>query len=103
MLFELHASGTLCPFCWSYSIDNAIISICDVICIGNGFAYAEYDDGGYERNRGYARGGRGRGRGRGFRGRGRGGFNGPQVDAQYDAGGYNQEAPRGTSIIWLFS
>ncbi|KAL0360505.1 UNVERIFIED_CONTAM: hypothetical protein Sradi_3735000 [Sesamum radiatum] len=61
---------------------------------GNGFASSEFDDGGYERNRGYARG-RGRGRGRSFRGRGRGGYNGPQVDAQYDAGGYNQEAPRG--------
>ncbi|KAK4390834.1 hypothetical protein Sango_2146700 [Sesamum angolense] len=61
---------------------------------GNGFASSEFEDGGYERNRGYARG-RGRGRGRSFRGRGRGGYNGPQVDAQYDAGGYNQEAPRG--------
>ncbi|KAL0438378.1 UNVERIFIED_CONTAM: hypothetical protein Slati_2320800 [Sesamum latifolium] len=62
---------------------------------GNGFASSEFEDGGYERNRGYARG-RGRGRGRSFRGRGRGGYNGPQVDAQYDAGGYNQEVPRGT-------
>ncbi|KAL0314535.1 UNVERIFIED_CONTAM: hypothetical protein Sangu_2297900 [Sesamum angustifolium] len=61
---------------------------------GNGFASSEFEDGGYERNRGYARS-RGRGRGRSFRGRGRGGYNGPQVDAQYDAGGYNQEAPRG--------
>ncbi|KAL1542874.1 ribonuclease P protein subunit p25-like protein [Salvia divinorum] len=61
---------------------------------GNGFAYAEYDDGGYERNRGYARG-RGRGRGRSFRGRGRVGYNGPPGDAQHDAGNYNQEAPRG--------
>lgn len=62
---------------------------------GNGFASAEYEDGGYEMNRGYARG-RGRGRGRNFRGgRGRGGYNGPQMDAQHDAGGYNEEAPRG--------
>ncbi|XP_011083442.1 ribonuclease P protein subunit p25-like protein [Sesamum indicum] len=61
---------------------------------GNGFASSEFEDGGYDRNRGYARG-RARGRGRSFRGRGRGGYNGPQVDAQYDAGGYNQEAPRG--------
>ncbi|XP_073023699.1 uncharacterized protein [Primulina eburnea] len=61
---------------------------------GNGFASSEYDDGGYERNRGYFRG-RGRGRGYGYRGRGRGGYNGPQVDNQYNAGGYDQEAPRG--------
>ncbi|KAK6131318.1 hypothetical protein DH2020_034947 [Rehmannia glutinosa] len=60
----------------------------------NGYPPAEYDDGGYERNRGYPRG-RGRGRGRSFRGRGRGGYNGPQMDAQHDAVGYNQEAPRG--------
>lgn len=59
---------------------------------GNGYSAAEYDNGGWEGNRGYA-GGRGRGRGRNFRGRGRGGFNGPAVDTQYDAGGYNQEAP----------
>lgn len=59
---------------------------------GNGYPAAEYDNGGWEGNRGYARG-RGRGRGRNFRGRGRGGFNGPAVDTQYDAGGYNQEAP----------
>ncbi|KZV16541.1 hypothetical protein F511_11373 [Dorcoceras hygrometricum] len=62
---------------------------------GNGFASAEYEDGGYERNRGYSRG-RGRGRGYGYRGRGRGGYGGPQVDNQYNAGGYDQEAPRGT-------
>ncbi|KAL3641021.1 hypothetical protein CASFOL_015989 [Castilleja foliolosa] len=62
---------------------------------GNRFAPAEYDDGGYERNRGFPRG-RGRGRGRNFRGRGRGGYNGPpQMDAQHDEGGYNQDAPRG--------
>lgn len=59
---------------------------------GNGFVSAEYEDGGWDRNRGYARG-RGRGRGRGFRGRGRGGYNSPQVDAQQDMGGYNQEPP----------
>ncbi|KAF7139090.1 hypothetical protein RHSIM_Rhsim07G0249400 [Rhododendron simsii] len=58
---------------------------------GNGYPAAEYDDGGWEGNRGYARG-RGRGRGRNFRGRGRG-FNGHPVDTQYDAGGYNQESP----------
>ncbi|PHT28158.1 hypothetical protein CQW23_32239 [Capsicum baccatum] len=57
---------------------------------GNGFMPAEYDDGGYDRNRSYGRG-RGRGRGRSFRGRGRGGYNGPQ-DVQLDAGFYNQEA-----------
>ncbi|XP_051124368.1 uncharacterized protein LOC127246824 [Andrographis paniculata] len=61
---------------------------------GNGFASAEYEDGGYERNGGYPRG-RGRGRGRNFRGRGRGGYNSPQFDSQYDAGGYVHEAPRG--------
>ncbi|XP_017981311.1 PREDICTED: uncharacterized protein LOC18591606 isoform X1 [Theobroma cacao] len=58
---------------------------------GNGFVSVEYEDGGWDRNRGYARG-RGRGRGRGFRGRGRGGYNGPQVDRQQDVG-YNYEAP----------
>ncbi|XVF11577.1 hypothetical protein REPUB_Repub08aG0039200 [Reevesia pubescens] len=58
---------------------------------GNGFVSAEYEDGGWDRNRGYARG-RGRGRGRGFRGRGHGGYNGPQFDRQQD-GGYNYEAP----------
>ncbi|KZV20119.1 hypothetical protein F511_00976 [Dorcoceras hygrometricum] len=63
---------------------------------GNGFTTYEYDDGGYEQNRVYARGNwRGRGRVRNFRGRGRGGYNGPQVDNQYDAGGYNQDVPRG--------
>ncbi|XP_057773768.1 5'-3' exoribonuclease 2-like [Salvia miltiorrhiza] len=51
---------------------------------GNGYAPAEFDDGGYDRNRGYPRG-RGRGRGRNFRGRGRGGYY--QSDAQNDAGG----------------
>ncbi|KAL6493008.1 hypothetical protein OROGR_032767 [Orobanche gracilis] len=60
---------------------------------GNGFALGEYEDGGYDRNRGYGRG-RGRVRGGNFRGRGRGGYNGPQMDAQQDAGDYNQEAPR---------
>ncbi|XP_057503041.1 glycine-rich cell wall structural protein 2-like [Actinidia eriantha] len=59
---------------------------------GNGYAAAEYEEGGWDRNRGYGRG-RGRGRGRNFRGRGRGGYNGPHVDTQPDAGGYNQEAP----------
>ncbi|XP_010320442.1 uncharacterized protein [Solanum lycopersicum] len=58
---------------------------------GNGFMPAEYDDGGYDRNRSYGRG-RGRGRGRSSRGRGRGGYNGPQ-DVQQDGGFYNQEAP----------
>lgn len=59
---------------------------------GNGYPAAEYDDGGWDGDRGYARG-RGRGRGRNFRGRGRGGYNGPQFDMQQDARGYNQEAP----------
>ncbi|KAF8022665.1 hypothetical protein BT93_F0243 [Corymbia citriodora subsp. variegata] len=58
---------------------------------GNGFVNSEYDDGGWDRNQGYARA-RGRGRGRGFRGRGRGGFNGPYADTQQDRG-YNQEPP----------
>nr|XP_016497942.1 PREDICTED: ATP-dependent RNA helicase A-like isoform X2 [Nicotiana tabacum]XP_033508040.1 ATP-dependent RNA helicase A-like isoform X2 [Nicotiana tomentosiformis] len=58
---------------------------------GNGFMPAEYDDGGYDRNRSYGRG-RGRGRGRNFRGRGRGGYGGA-LDTQQDAGGYIQEAP----------
>ncbi|KAL8459183.1 hypothetical protein ACS0TY_036597 [Phlomoides rotata] len=61
---------------------------------GNGFESTEIEEGGYERNRGYARG-RGRGRGRSFRGRGRGGYYNNQFDSQNDAGGYNQEAPRG--------
>ncbi|KAG8377970.1 hypothetical protein BUALT_Bualt08G0089200 [Buddleja alternifolia] len=65
---------------------------------GNGFAPGEYEDGGYEQDRGYARG-RGRGRGRSFRGAGRGGYNGPQMDTQYDAGGYNQVVPRGTASL----
>ncbi|OIV89236.1 hypothetical protein TanjilG_24386 [Lupinus angustifolius] len=56
---------------------------------GNGFISADYEDGGWDRNRG-----RGRGRGRGFRGRGRGGYNGPQNDIQHD-GGYNQDVPHG--------
>ncbi|KAK4751305.1 hypothetical protein SAY87_004787 [Trapa incisa] len=56
-----------------------------------GYGNAEYDDGGYDRNRGYPRG-RGRGRGRGFRGRGRGGYNGPQVDVHQDRG-YNFDPP----------
>ncbi|GFY95804.1 alba DNA/RNA-binding protein [Actinidia rufa] len=59
---------------------------------GNGYAAAEYEDGGWDRNRGYARG-RGRGRGLYYRGHGRGGYNGPHVDNQPDAEGYNQEAP----------
>ncbi|XP_027092288.1 uncharacterized protein LOC113748941 [Coffea eugenioides] len=59
---------------------------------GNGFVSAEYEDGGWDHNRGYGRG-RGRGRGRNFRGRGRGGYNGPLVDTLEDTGGYNQEAP----------
>lgn len=61
---------------------------------------AEYDDGGYDRNRSYGRG-RGRGRGRSSRGRGRGGYNGPQ-DVQQDGGFYNQEAPmqgRGRALL----
>ncbi|XP_073146091.1 uncharacterized protein [Henckelia pumila] len=60
---------------------------------GNGFASVEYNDGGYEQNRGYMV--RGRGRARNFHGRGRGGYNGPQVDAQYDSGNYYQDAHRG--------
>ena len=62
---------------------------------------AEYEDGGWDHNRGYGRG-RGRGRGRNFRGRGRGGYNGPLVDTLEDTGGYNQEAPpqgRGTQLF----
>ncbi|GFZ10479.1 alba DNA/RNA-binding protein [Actinidia rufa] len=59
---------------------------------GNGYAAAEYEDGGWDRNRGYSRG-RGRGGGRNFHGRGRGGYSGPQVDPQLDARSYNQEAP----------
>ncbi|KAE8690327.1 hypothetical protein F3Y22_tig00110895pilonHSYRG00066 [Hibiscus syriacus] len=59
---------------------------------GNGFVSTEYEDGGWDRFRGYARG-RGRGRGRGYRGRGRGGYNGPHFDRQQDdgrgRGGYN--------------
>ena len=55
---------------------------------------AEYDDGGWDQNRGYPRG-RGRGRGRGSRGRGRGGYyyNGPLVETQQNMGGYNRGPP----------
>lgn len=69
---------------------------------GNGFISADYENGGWDRNRGSVRG-RGRGRGRGFRGRGRGGYNGPQFDVQQD-GGYNQDVPqgRGTSLIHFY-
>ncbi|XP_062099378.1 uncharacterized protein LOC133805262 isoform X2 [Humulus lupulus] len=61
---------------------------------GNGFASADYEDGGWDmsRNNSRGRGFRGRGRGRNFRGRGRGGYNGTYVDTQQD-GDYNQEAP----------
>ncbi|XP_052202147.1 uncharacterized protein LOC127807943 [Diospyros lotus] len=59
---------------------------------GNGFATAEYDDGGWDGNRGYMRG-RGRGRGRNSRGRGGRGYNGPRFDMQQDVGNYNQEGP----------
>ncbi|KAM7256017.1 hypothetical protein ACFE04_011758 [Oxalis oulophora] len=59
---------------------------------GNGYVSNEYEDGGYDRNRGYPRG-RGRGGGRGFRGRGRGGYGGPHIDEQQDGGDYNNEAP----------
>lgn len=54
----------------------------------------EYEDGGWDQNRGYSRG-RGRGRGRGFRGHGRGGYsyNSPMVDPQENAGGYNRGPP----------
>ena len=54
--------------------------------------FSEFEDGGWDRPRGYSRG-RGRGRGRNFRGRGRGGYSGPQIDLQHDADGYDQEAP----------
>ncbi|XP_054817940.1 uncharacterized protein LOC129317630 [Prosopis cineraria] len=57
----------------------------------NGFISTDYEDGGWDRNRGNVRG-RGRGRGRGFRGRGRGGYNDSLVDMQQD-GGYSQDAP----------
>ncbi|XP_043809572.1 ribonuclease P protein subunit p25-like protein isoform X2 [Manihot esculenta] len=57
---------------------------------GNGFV-PEYEDGGWDRNRGHFRG-RGRGRGRSFRGRGRGGYNGPYADMLQD-GGYNYDPP----------
>ncbi|KAI9109088.1 hypothetical protein K1719_019711 [Acacia pycnantha] len=56
----------------------------------NGFISNDYEDGGWDRNRGIVRG-RGRGRGRGFRGRGRGGYNDSPVDMQ--DGGYMQDAP----------
>ncbi|KAK9740056.1 hypothetical protein RND81_03G007900 [Saponaria officinalis] len=61
---------------------------------GNGFVPLEYEDGGWDQNRGYPRG-RGRGRGRSFRGRGRGGYgyNGPMDDSQHYDGGYNRGPP----------
>lgn len=61
---------------------------------GNGFMSSEYDDGGWDQNRGYPRG-RVRGRGRGSRGRGRGGYNynGPLVETQQNMGGYNRGPP----------
>ncbi|KAG8494301.1 hypothetical protein CXB51_011659 [Gossypium anomalum] len=62
---------------------------------GNAVVSAEYDDGGWDRNHGYASG-RGRGRGRGSQGSGRGGYNGPQV-GRLDDGGYNYGAlPQGS-------
>ncbi|XP_012447730.1 uncharacterized protein LOC105770911 isoform X1 [Gossypium raimondii] len=62
---------------------------------GNAVVSAEYDDGGWDHNHGYASG-RGRGRGRGSQGSGRGGYNGPQVGRLED-GGYNYEAlPQGS-------
>ncbi|KAG4200006.1 hypothetical protein ERO13_A05G184000v2 [Gossypium hirsutum] len=61
---------------------------------GNAVVSAEYDDGGWDRNHGYASG-RGRGRGHGSQGSGRGGYNGPQVGRLED-GGHNYEAlPQG--------
>ncbi|KAA8537482.1 hypothetical protein F0562_027090 [Nyssa sinensis] len=69
------------------------------VTYGNGFASAEYEDGGWDRNRGYATG-RGRGRGRNFRGRGKGGYNGPQVDAQQDSGVYNHEPPVQACVLY---
>ncbi|TYJ34846.1 hypothetical protein E1A91_A05G196500v1 [Gossypium mustelinum] len=62
---------------------------------GNAVVSAEYDDGGWDRNHGYASG-RGRGRGHGSQGSGRGGYNGPQVGRLED-GGHNYEAlPQGS-------
>ncbi|OAY50533.1 ribonuclease P protein subunit p25-like protein [Manihot esculenta] len=61
---------------------------------GSGFI-AEYEDGGWDRNRGPNRG-RGRGRGFSSRGRGRGGNNGPRSDMQQD-GGYSYDAPAQSS------
>ncbi|KAK9048971.1 hypothetical protein SSX86_032062 [Deinandra increscens subsp. villosa] len=62
---------------------------------GNGYAQEEYDDGGWDGPGGYPPRGRGRGRGRGFRGRGRGNYNNaPFMDAQQDAGGYNEDRSR---------
>ncbi|KAF7817666.1 ribonuclease P protein subunit p25-like protein [Senna tora] len=58
---------------------------------GSGFISTDYEDGGWDHNRGNFRG-RGRGRGRSFRGRGRGGYSGPPVGMQQD-GGYNQDEP----------
>ncbi|KAL6504787.1 hypothetical protein OROHE_023545 [Orobanche hederae] len=63
---------------------------------GNNFTSAEFEDGGYEQDHGYASS-RGRGRGGNFRGRVRGGYySGPRFDTQRDStNGYNQQAPRG--------
>ncbi|GAB4828374.1 hypothetical protein Ancab_035372 [Ancistrocladus abbreviatus] len=62
---------------------------------GNGYLSADYEDGGWDQNRGYGRGGV-RGRGRGSRGRGRGGYgyNGPLFNSQQNAG-YNRGRGRG--------
>lgn len=68
--------------------------ICFMPVAGNGFASSEYEDEGYERNRGYSRGA-GRGRGRNFRNRFRGGYSNPSMEPLNDAEGHNQEAPRG--------
>ncbi|XP_057516094.1 glycine-rich cell wall structural protein 2-like [Amaranthus tricolor] len=61
---------------------------------GNGLMSTEYEDGGWDQNRGYSRG-RGRGRGRGIRGHGRGGYsyNSSMVDPQENAGGYIRGPP----------
>lgn len=66
----------------------------NILTSGNGYMADGYEDGGWDQNRGYARG-RGRGRGRGFRGRGRGGYNynGPIQNAGPYSGGYEREPP----------
>ncbi|KAI3905109.1 hypothetical protein MKX01_017355 [Papaver californicum] len=51
------------------------------------------EGGGWDRGRGFPRGGWGCRRGRAFRGRGRGGYNCPRKETEQDVKGYNNDVP----------